>query len=867
MRNKIIIKLILFFLVIIELNASNNKTVLNLTENEKDWLDKNPIQKVAVMNYWPQNDEGESLDTDLLKLINKYAGTNIIPIPFDVWKEGYDKAINADEINGIMGLSHSKEREEFFYYSPAYDFNPAYLVVKNSNNTINELKDLSNKTVLLKSESILHDTLRLKVPTAKIQDSIELNNMYNILSLDEKVDALFSYYVDRNELLKYNLKIAKTTYDENGEVSIGINHKYPELSSIINKAFKLIPKEEFNNLYNKKYTTYKSTVVLTKKEKEWIDKKIPIKYVFDPDWAPLEWKNELNQHVGVTADILRLLSKKTGLEFQAVPTNSWKECVELVKSNKADMYSAVAYNEERAEYTKFSKNSIFQFPSVLISKITSKVDYENDNNLNGKRIGAIPDNSLTKKMKNLYPNNKFIDIESTTDGFEKVRKGEIDLLLMDAATGNYYITHRKYSDTKVVKTIDLVFSLNIALQKKMPDEVLSIIDKGLAKISKEEIDNIYYKWTTIQVIEQIDWIFIFKITGAIVLLLLFVLYHNRRLQKMVEEKTAELSINLEIMDKNLIISQTDVNGIITSCNENMVKITGYRKEELIGKSHNILKHPDMKDEIYEDMWKTIKSAKAWHGEIKNKAKNGSTYWVSSIISPKYDKQKTLIGYTSIRYDITHKKLVSELHEEIENTQKEIIFAMGSIGESRSKETGNHVKRVAEYTKIFALKYGLSVKIAEMLKQSSPMHDIGKVAIPDAILNKPGRFNDEERKIMDTHAELGYNLLKNSNRELLQMASIIAHEHHEKWDGTGYPRKLKGEDIHIYGRITAIADVFDALGSSRVYKPAWDDERIFKLFREESGKHFDPKLVDIFFNNLEEFLRIRDSMTDDINILE
>lgn len=208
-----------------------------------------------------------------------------------------------------------------------------------------------------------------------------------------------------------------------------------------------------------------------------------------------------------------------------------------------------------------------------------------------------------------------------------------------------------------------------------------------------------------------------------------------------------------------------------------------------------------------------------------------------------------------------------MHQEIENTQKEIIFTMGTIGESRSKETGNHVRRVAEYTKLFALKYGLSIKIAEMLKQSSPMHDIGKVAIPDAVLNKPGRFNEEERKIMNTHAELGYKLLKNSNRELLQMASIIAHEHHEKWDGTGYPRNLKGEEIHIYGRITAIADVFDALGSSRVYKPAWQDEKIFNLFRQESGKHFDPKLVDIFFNNLDEFLKIRNSMVDDVASLE
>ena len=215
------------------------------------------------------------------------------------------------------------------------------------------------------------------------------------------------------------------------------------------------------------------------------------------------------------------------------------------------------------------------------------------------------------------------------------------------------------------------------------------------------------------------------------------------------------------------------------------------------------------------------------------------------------------------YDELQTKLreVEELQKEIEETQKEVVFTMGSIGESRSKETGYHVKRVAEYTYLFAKYIGLPAKECEMLKQASPMHDIGKVAIPDAVLNKPGRFNDEERAIMDTHAQLGFDMLQSSNRPLLKMAATVAYEHHEKYNGKGYPNQLAGEDIHIYGRITALADVFDALGSARVYKDAWDDERIFKMFKEERGEHFDPDLVDVFFEHLDEFLEIRDSMKD------
>ncbi|KQX47074.1 HD domain-containing phosphohydrolase [Paenibacillus sp. Root444D2] len=219
-------------------------------------------------------------------------------------------------------------------------------------------------------------------------------------------------------------------------------------------------------------------------------------------------------------------------------------------------------------------------------------------------------------------------------------------------------------------------------------------------------------------------------------------------------------------------------------------------------------------------------------------------------------------YLTLASSYAGKSLESALlTNEIEETQKEIIFRMGEIGESRSKETGNHVKRVAEYSYLLALGLGMSQEEAELLKMASPMHDIGKVAIPDSILNKPGNLTDEEFKLMQNHTRIGYNLLKNSNRHILKTAAVVAYEHHEKWNGRGYPRGIKGEDIHIYGRITAIADVFDALGSERVYKKAWELDRILTLFKEEQGEHFDPKVVDAFFQQLPAILRVRDQYSD------
>ncbi len=227
-----------------------------------------------------------------------------------------------------------------------------------------------------------------------------------------------------------------------------------------------------------------------------------------------------------------------------------------------------------------------------------------------------------------------------------------------------------------------------------------------------------------------------------------------------------------------------------------------------------------------------------------------------------------LNYIIILQDITAQKDFQQAVQEIEilnkdiiETQKEVIFRLGAIAEARSKETGMHVKRVAEYSYLLALYYGLDKEEAEILKQASPMHDIGKIGIPDDILNKPAKFTFEEFELMKSHSLLGYDMLKGSDKSILKVAAIVAHEHHEKYDGSGYPGGLKGEDIHVYGRITAIADVFDALGSDRCYKKAWDDERIFNLFKEEKGKHFEPKLVDIFFENLSEFIKIRDTFRD------
>lgn len=200
--------------------------------------------------------------------------------------------------------------------------------------------------------------------------------------------------------------------------------------------------------------------------------------------------------------------------------------------------------------------------------------------------------------------------------------------------------------------------------------------------------------------------------------------------------------------------------------------------------------------------------------------------------------------------------------EIERTQKELLYVVGEAVEARSKETGAHVKRVALICGLLAQKLGLNERFIDAIRLAAPLHDVGKIAIPEAILHKPGKLNDEEWEIMKTHAEVGAEILSKSQVSLSKLGSKLAHYHHENWDGSGYPEGLKGENIPLEARIMAVADVFDALGSKRCYKKPWSDDEIKAFLISEKQKKFQANLVDIVIKDFDEFSQIRTQFPDD-----
>ncbi len=200
--------------------------------------------------------------------------------------------------------------------------------------------------------------------------------------------------------------------------------------------------------------------------------------------------------------------------------------------------------------------------------------------------------------------------------------------------------------------------------------------------------------------------------------------------------------------------------------------------------------------------------------------------------------------------------VEERTAELNATRLEIIRRLGRAAEYKDNETGLHVLRMSFYSRAIALAAGCCAELADTLLQAAPMHDIGKIGVPDRILLKPGKLDDEEWKLMRRHPQIGAGIIGRHASPLLEMARLVALTHHEKWDGSGYPRALRGEDIPLVGRIVAIADVFDALTTERPYKKAWPVEEALALVRRERGAHFDPALVDAFLGVLPEILEIR-----------
>jgi len=280
---------------------------------------------------------------------------------------------------------------------------------------------------------------------------------------------------------------------------------------------------------------------LTRAEKLQANSDHPLIYAYDPDWAPFEWKSELGGHRGIIADLYALLSQKTGLDFIPRNTNSWSEAVEVVRSGKADMFSAITVTDERKEYLNFTSKDIYSYPAVLLTQFDDKQVYlELQEDARDKTIAIVKDSGLGHYVREANPSLKYIEVSSTQKGFDAVVSGKADLFAINAISARYFIEKLYRDELKVAAKLDYIHHLKIAVRKDRAPEIISILDKALATISASEQDEIFKKWTTVETVEVVDWEIIIEISVVFLIVLAFMGWHTINLKRIVNQKTIEL---------------------------------------------------------------------------------------------------------------------------------------------------------------------------------------------------------------------------------------------------------------------------------------------------------------------------------------
>ena len=655
-NNEIIGKLVFF---------RNNKSILTL--KEKKWI-KNHVVTFGVEQWSPVvfSNNGNDIDGicgDFTKLIVKKTGLKI-KVVNDKWNNLLNN-FKLHKIDVLPATFYTTQRAKYGLYSKPYFKMKNYLYVREDSN-IKSFYDVKTLAIIKGYGTI--PAIRKKFPNIKIIQTKDLLDSINKV-LNKKVDALYDGQAVVTQTITKNLIKGLKPISQNifppDNLYYFINKNQPILLSIIQKALNAITPQEKTKILSKWLSINNIYINLTKQEKEWIAKNIEIKYAYDPDWKPIEWANDIKQPEGIIKDVLNLVMQRTQLNIQMIYSKSWKDVLYKIKTDKVDAYATSKNNNPNLNFTK---HTIIKIPYVFVTRIKSEY-IDNIKSIKNKRIGVFKESSIYNLIKKDYPNIKLICFTSDKDGFKMLKNGTIDVAIYNFITAKYYINLLGLN--KVLKINDKTkyyLELRIAVNKNLGEIPVNILDKGLASISKKEMEDIIDKWTHVYIKQKTDWVLIIEIIGVLLFIVTLMIFYNYKLNKSVKEKTYELSSLLEAYEHNVIASKIDKDGNITYVSEAFCKISGYSKDELIGKYHNIVIHPEQKS-VFKEIRKTIIKGKPWKGELKQIKKNGEIYWVETVITPEM-KNGEIIGFSAIRHDITAKKEVEKLSKNLEKIVEE-----------------------------------------------------------------------------------------------------------------------------------------------------------------------------------------------------
>ena len=635
---------------------------LSLSDEEIKYLKDNPILKVHNFDSLPPynftlNNYPKGFVIDYIQLVGKVLGVKIEFIQNKSLKESFDMLEN-NQLDILPNIAISDERKKTIDFTNYSLVNFQISLGVNKQSDIKSLSDLKNKKVSVVENSFLEDILKKEYPNIKLYKTKNTEEAIEAVA-SNKADAVIhnlstiEYLINKNWLSNLKTIVLK---DDNIQtivpLHLGVKKDNLVLKSILEKANQNISEKDTRNLVDKwlKNSFYEE-IKLSQIEHDYLSKNKTINYCVNSNFMPIERINK-NSVLGITSDYINIFKEKLNINFNQIEIESTKDGLNKLLTKECDLVTFVQNSDNTNKLVNLS-NSHLSFPFVLVTKI-DKTFISSLNSLNGKRIAYV-DDTYKEILIKAYPQIEFVKVDSLKQGLKKVKNDEFFGLVEILPVVGHEIQKDFSNSLKISKEIFNNAYFSMATSK---DNIIlnDILNKLFNSISNENKDSINNNWISVNYEKMVDYEKVL-IAGMVFLLIIFIIsLKNRQINNI----NSQMKKYIKIVDENVLTSSTDLDGNITYASEAFCEISGYTKDELIGQNHRIIRHSDMKESTYKELWETITSGKTWKGEIKNKKKNGDYYWVKASISPMFDNKGEIISYTAIREDITDKKIIEEI---------------------------------------------------------------------------------------------------------------------------------------------------------------------------------------------------------------
>lgn len=392
--------------------------------------------------------------------------------------------------------------------------------------------------------------------------------------------------------------------------------------------------------------------LLTAEEEKYLKNKKELRVCSDPNWMPLEAIKD-GKLTGISADYLSMLKSKIHIPVVLVSTSSWDESIAYIKNRKCDILSLAMETPERKKYMNFTVP--YLSVPMVIATTNDKFFIAGFKDILAEKIGIVKGFAFVELLKLEYPNIHLIEVANIKEGLNQVASGKLFGFIDTVATIGYEMQKDFMGTLKIAGRMDKSLELGFGVRN---DELvlLDILNRFSGSIDEKTKQKILGQWVSVKYEKGFDYTFFWKFLVGVALLLIIITVRFR----VIQNYNKKINKNLEIINKYVLLSSTNIHGVITEVSDALCVLSGYTKNELIGKSHTIFRHPDMDKKVFVELWKTIKCGKSWSEEIKNLKKDGSTYWLDTMISPIFDKYNKIEGYRAFHYDITDKKRIEAL---------------------------------------------------------------------------------------------------------------------------------------------------------------------------------------------------------------